>query len=127
MSFLRFRLFVRHLSTGSKDRFNEFGIQLLPTSLHEAIFKNSKVDSVQSNDKDKMLNVAKDHLRKHKIPFDKPQPTLKTPVLPLKRMPMFGKSLEEHLQVLGKYAESPHKEIIDAVWKEVGELQDENE
>ena len=71
--------------------------------------------------------IAKDHLRKHKIPFDKPQPTLKTPTLPLKRMPMFGKNLEEHMQVLGRYAESPYKEVIDEFWKEVCELQDENE
>ena len=124
---MRFRLFVRHLSTDSSDRFNEFGIQLLPASLHDTIFKSPKVNSTQSKDKDKLFGIAKDHLRKHKIPFDKPQPTLRTPSLSLKRMPMFGRDLEEHMQVLGKYAESPYREIIDEFWGEVCELQDEDE
>ena len=96
------RVFCRRL--GSAPRFNSFGVQMLPNEMHRAVFSDAEAKAAKANVDGRngpVIQVAKKHLGKHKIPFDQPSrqkaSEIKHPQMPKGLGGLIeSSSLEEH-------------------------------
>lgn len=112
--------------------FNEFGIQTLPLFLHKWLFPtnsppSSKANLAESSEKKLELNeIAKNHLRKHNIPFDTTKPeALKIPdglekiLNSLAPKLFYGKNLTEHMHAVGEWASGDSEKLLDGFQQEI--------